>query len=135
MANRYGRNQKRKHREEIERLSAEAKRLTAHLSAEAGRRLQAEESARLARIKAIEEISNHSARILEIQKIMAHELGEALGKELRPHAEKLMKALRSEPGRQWSIGFTGREYVDVKDAVLVLRGSIPSQHYEMMVLP
>lgn len=82
MSKRYGRKQKRKHREQIEALKNHQDFLLSRIRMEAHRADQAKQ-------KALDHFMNHSGLMELAVKRIAYELGRAVGKELEPHARKL----------------------------------------------
>lgn len=85
MGNRYGRNQKRAHREQIAKLQAER-------SSAEYRAVGAERRYRSAREDAIREMVKSSPYVKVAMERIGYELGRAMGPHFQEHVEKLMAA-------------------------------------------
>jgi len=125
MAKRFGRNQKRRMREQI---AAAESRLAAQ-EREAGmlrRRLVD------ARSDALEEYASRHALLKSAIDKIAHHLGHALGDQMMPHAEKLMAASvrRDRMPLRLHMHEAYRE-----EKVTIIEGEIPALHYRVAVLP
>lgn len=130
MANRYGRNQKRAHRAMIADLEGRLAAANAYGATMANRAHTAEYRASNARQAALTEFANQEPRISMAMQEIGAGLGHALGKELEPHARKLLDADRTR--RPFSPVFRGDAHMDMTTMrVDVLRGEIPSFHYNI----
>lgn len=84
MGNRYGRNKKRRHIEEIKNLLDSLR--SAELKAEF-----AEQRSRNAKQEALKYYMENSGLMRESIERISYELGRAVGKELEPHARKMFE--------------------------------------------
>lgn len=124
MAKRYGRNQKRRAKEE-------AARLTAEKNANFGRAVRAEHSLQHAKEEAFKQFIHQQGMIeMAIQRI-SHELGRALAPELERHARRILEARRETPMVDFSLPMSP---ADMTAKYTVIEGQIPSLHYRMQIM-
>lgn len=121
MSKRYGRNQKRRDRETIRQLQEQVADLTK-------RTRLAEYRLSDARSVAFKEFTEQAGLIKHAMTIASHELARGLGKELHPHAIKLLEASRE---RQPIIDFTLESPLSRTETIL--RGEIPRLRYNVIL--
>ncbi len=128
MAKRYGRNQKRKHLEQINRLQWENYNMNENL-------ISARHSIAAARQDAFKEFAINTGAYKAAIAEIAYKLGERLGEELLPHAQKLLNARKGELLElklDATHPYAESIYNDYKYSTI--DGSIPSLHYRIKVL-
>ena len=121
MKKRYGRNQKRKHKEAIELLASEVARLSVIAS-------RAESKARSAYSDAVSDLLR-SKEIIEIAIAdISFGAGKVLGKELNEHKDQILRMIGIEPV------FHLEE--DFRDRTSVMRIELPSKtiHYTTLLV-
>jgi hypothetical protein len=127
MSKRYGRNQKRAARERIEQLSTLMHGMYADM--EQMRRAAARRDDGM--VEAFRRLMAEKDMIREITGCMAEGLGQAVGKELLPYAQRLMRAERKTQGRMPV--FSGSPspvfYREIR-----VRGSVPAFFFEQPVV-
>jgi hypothetical protein len=124
MGKRYGRNQKRKHRNEIADLKS-------RLDSEIFMRRCAEAKSQTARQDALDRFMKDSGLMREAVNRIAYELGRAVGKELEPYAKKLLDYAQKE--HEDYIDFTILDSPALDRKVDVLRGEIKRLIYNVVL--
>lgn len=124
MAKRYGRNQKRAHRSEIERLSSELVACERNLRAQTYR-------ANEAYSKAFNEFCQRGDYFGYAVKEIANELARSYPPKLREAAELVMKSRRDSP----PIRFDAKAdwSMDAMEQVVTIRGEIPGFRYNIAI--
>lgn len=133
MSRRYGRNQKRRHLAEIERLGARLAEVESHL-AYANRRWSRAESeatharaeAREAEARAFERFAAAEGLLKAMSEQIGAELGRALGEKMLPVAQQIMTAQR--PPRLPTLSM---HQSMTEPNIRIIRGSIPALAYEV----
>lgn len=127
MAKRYGRNQKRQHRQEIERLGNEL--IDANRAYAVLQRRSAS-----AKDDAFQEFVTHSGRINHAMDLISRELGKAMGPHFAPHVAKLMESAKQQ-NRSLSERFVSFSSMNdpVDFRVLRIEGRIEPIHYCIQV--
>lgn len=132
MSKRYGRNQKRAHRERIAELEAQLETRQGELDAARGAVWHARRALGTARSDALMEYAKEHGLVEHAIRQIGHELGRALGAELKPHAERVLAADRDR--KPISLALYADVAMDGNHEVSVIRGEIPAIHYNVMVL-
>lgn len=127
MAKRYERNQKRQHRQEIERLG--------HELTEANRAYTVQQRrAASAKDDAFQEFAANGDRINHAMDLISRELGKAMGPHFAPHVAKLVESSKHHQGTQSGsfVAFTSMsDPIDFR--VLRIEGRIEPIHYCIQV--
>ncbi len=119
MAKRYGRNQRRKHREEIETLRA-------NVAAWQGKAVTANFQLNRAKEEAFDMLMRDTGRIDAITERLTVELTRKFGEELMPVVQQIVA---SEKRPRKKIDFSASVPYDQSTEVLHIRGVIPELHY------
>lgn len=123
MSRRYGRNQRRAHRQEIERLNAQVVEVERR---ERMANFRAEE----AYSKAVREIAESGGYIDYALRRISEELARAYPQALREAAERVMSSRREQP----PIRFDAFVDWSKMEQCVVIRGEIPALRYNIAVM-
>jgi len=132
MGNRYGRNQRRAHREQIAFLEANlSKAKTAESSARSDA-WHARIAASNAREIALRELVNREDMIKACMSEMGYELGRSLGPHYKDHIQKLMDADKQRRTRPL-VSFDAAIPYDKTFKVSYIEGRVDALHYRVAV--
>lgn len=123
----------------------EIKKLGDHIAALEIKKAEAERGLRIAKIQATEWQKKYEQSMViyaERHQIiksafvgMGHELGKRLGEELMPHAQTIMKSRRGDLLQfEQMPNYMANGHDMATKEVKIIRGSIPSLHYQLHVL-
>lgn len=130
MSKRYGRNQKRAHRERIAELERRLSDLEAQVAQQTSRARAAEFRAANATEQAFKRLSEQQGYLEHVVKEIGVQLGRALGPELRPIAERILSS-RREPSPMCDL--SAHASWD-KLETTVIRGEIPAFRYNIAIM-
>ena len=129
MSRRYGRNQKRRARQDIARLSAlleEEKKMSA--SERAGQlelRRQINSATEIAFDAFIQNTGLYATYVDDI----ARKIGQTVGEELKPIAQKLLQSQKCQP----QISLLSDSHDLAKKSIRIIEGKFPAFHYRVAV--
>jgi hypothetical protein len=123
MTNRYGRNQRRRHREEIALLTKRVRHAEQMESIMRSRAITVKQDA-------LDLLMAKYGLIKEAVGMISSKIGDLLGKELAPHASKLLEAHTRETGKPL-IDFSMED--SFTQNCQVLRGSIKPIDYNIVI--
>lgn len=123
MAKRYGRNQRRKHREQIAQMEAYVRRVN-------GQMLTLQHNQNRAVEDAFDMFMKDTGRIDHVIENMRRELTQMFGEKLMPIVEQIVASHRGYE-RRAPIAFDARVPYDQSVEVVHVRGEIPQLNYNM----
>lgn len=134
MTRRYGRNQKRAHRERIAELERECVRLRKIADSNADHARSALYRAQNARAEALTDLLQNKEYIDLAVDVIAHELGAAMGPHYKTHVDKLIAA--REPRGVSTFKLRGiQDQDDMRRPVLTIEGKIEALFYRFRMAP